>query len=384
MEKRIGIVAPHRYSNYGTLLQAYALSKVISDSGYDCEYISYSVAYKHSIFERIWNKIKRICGVAPQSMQKSNGIDDLSFWRSEDFKPLVHASNQFYHQYIPHSECVYNPKTIWKANGKYSKFIAGSDQTWSMEHYSDEKGFNFLSFARRWKRKYAYAPSLGTTHLTEEHKRVLAKYLPSFRAISCRERSNSEELTRMLKREVTYVVDPTLLIGKKEWLRLANKVESLPNKYILAYILGEKACISEFAEQIGKEKGIPVYYVLTRPKYLAMPHCLTDMTPQQWIYAIAHSECVVTDSFHGSLFSMNLEKDFYTFYKREHVKNDLNDNDRIMDLLSTYNLAERIMNDTWKEEGKFTYSSIDYAQVTPIVQDKVKASQEYLKRILND
>lgn len=384
MEKKIGIVAPHRYSNYGTLLQAYALSKVISDSGYDCEYISYSVAYKHSITERIWNKIKRMCGYAPQALPENDGIDDLSFWRSADFKPLVQASDRFYHQYIPHTECVYNPKTIRKANRKYSKFIAGSDQSWSMEHYHYEKGYYFLSFEGRLKHKYAYAPSLGTTKLTEEHKRVLAKYLPSFRALSCRERSNCEELTRMLKREVTHVVDPTLLIRREEWLAFANKVESLPDKYILAYILGEKACISEFAEQIGKEKCIPVYYVLTRPKYLAMPHCLTDMTPQQWIYAIAHAECVVTDSFHGTLFSMNLEKDFYTFYKREHVHNDLNDNDRIMDLLAAYDLAERIMNDTWKEDGTFTYASIDYAQVTPLVQAKVNESQQYLKRILND
>ena len=380
MEKKIGILSPHQSTNYGTQLQAYALSKVLADLGQDSEYISYTESYKRSIIERIWRKLKRMVGVKNEKVINYEGIDDGSFWQLPMFEGIKKKSDQFYEDYMPHTHVIYNPKTIWKINFKYHTFIVGSDQTWSMEQYNSGGEYYYFGFLFPWKKKLSYAPSLGTLHLSDKHKRILTKYLKSFDAVSCRERSNCIELSKMIRKEVTYVADPTLLLNKDYWEAFSSPVDDLPSIYILAYILGEKDCIVDFAERMSREKNIPVVYVLTRPKYLSMPHCLKDLSAQQWIYAISHADCIVTDSFHGSLFSINFEKDFYTFYKRPLVNNDFNDNDRILDLLSAFNLTERFVDDSMSKNKQ--YSSIDYKQVTPLVRSLVDSSLSYLEKMV--
>lgn len=385
MEKKIAIVAPHRSMNYGTMLQAYALARVVNSFGYSCEYLSYSIYYKHSIFERIWNKMKRICRYAPKGAVRNEEVDDISFIFSTEFNPLLKKADNFYANFIPHSSRMYNPQNVWKTNFRYSKFIVGSDQSWSIENYIHEKAFYFLSFVFGYKKKYAYAPSIGTTRIPEQYKHILSRNLYSFRALSCREKSNSGTLSLLLNREVKYVIDPTLLIRKEEWGEFSETVSELPQKYILAYILGEKKCVVDFAERIAIQKGIPVYYVLTRPMYLSKPHVLKTLSPQQWIYAIANADCVVTDSFHGTLFSVNFNKEFYSFAKRKNDTSiEYNDNDRIIELLGSLHLEDRFIKDEDIENDSLVKSRITYERVNEIVENQRIESLNYLYKILND
>ena len=385
MEKKIAIVAPHRSMNYGTMLQAYALAAVINSCGYSCEYLSYTIYYKHSICERIWNKLKRVCGCTPKGTARNEGVDDISFSFSAEFNPLLQKADSFYANFIPHSSRLYNPKNVWRTNFKYSKFIVGSDQSWSIENYIHEKAFYFLPFVFGYKKKYAYAPSIGTTGIPEHYQYILSKYLSSFRTLSCREKSNSETLSWLLNREVKYVIDPTLLIRKEEWGSFSEKVNGLPPKYILAYILGEKKCVADFAERMAVQKGIPVYYVLTRPTYLSKSHILKNLSPQQWIYAIANAECVVTDSFHGTLFSINFNREFYSFAKRKNDTSiEYNDNDRIIELLGSLHLEDRFVKDEDAENDSPVKFGISYEKVNEIVENQRIESLNYLYKILHD
>lgn len=358
MAKKIALVAPYISTNYGTMLQAYALAHKINELGYECEYINYTPYYKLSVYERIIRKIKRLFHIEARVKKLTyEGVDDFRYIFSEQFAPLRKSCLLFSEYNIPHSEVCYTPKTIQQSTQTYNRFIVGSDQTWSIERYISMNGFYLLPFLKNNVKCYAYAPSIGTTTIAPEYTKILLRQLSKFEALSCREATNSRTLGKLMRREVFTVVDPTMLITGKEWKNIEKKVE-LPSKYILAYILGEKECISAYGEELGKQLELPVYYVCTRPKYIEkLYHLPIGLSPEQWLWAVDNAYCIVTDSFHGCLFSINFNRDFYVFTKREEAANDFNDNDRIMELLKTYGLEERFVHDNYE---KVSFNSISY------------------------
>lgn len=380
MERKIALVAPHEGMNYGTLLQAFSLAKVIHDLGYECEYISYTPYYKKSLWERFCKKLKRIFKQNRAEAMLCYEKDDYSFWYKPDFENIRKHASEFAKNKIPHSFIVYTPKTISQCKKKYYKYIVGSDQSWSMERYYSEYSFYYLYFVNKRDKRYSYAPSLGTTHLTEQHKRILSKYLDDFDLLSCREQKNCDSLSELVGKPVELVGDPTMLLDKSFWLGFSAKIE-LPERYVLAYILGNKASISEFAEVLGRKHNIPVYYILTCPEYINKEFVLRDLAVEQWVYAIANATFVVTDSFHGTLFSINLNKQFYSFSKRANNNSILNDNDRIMDFLNIIGLANRFVNDG--DQKQICDSSvIDYNVINPSVVALREKSFSFIERIM--
>ncbi len=232
-------------------------------------------------------------------------------------------------------------------------------------------------------KKYAYAPSLGTTNPSDLHKSILSKYLKNFRYISCREKANCDSIEALIYKPIEHVLDPTALLSAPYWRNFEVSVKSLPDKYILAYILGEKECITDFAERLSAQLNIPVYYVLTNPIYLNRTNLLRNLSPEQWVYAIDHAQCVVTDSFHGSLFSINMNTDFYVFTKRqEDVSEVLNDNDRIMELLTLFGLESRFVND--REVPNITFEEVDYTEANEMMEQHRKQSLMFVNKILKD
>ena len=381
---KTALVSPFTGINYGTLLQAYSLAYVLRGKGCDSEYIAFTPYYKRSLWERIVRKLnkglRRVFRISMANDQTP--LEDYSYMNTSDFMPLRRVLDAFVSQHIPHSSIVYNPRTIGSCKG-YAKYVVGSDQTWSIEN-CDKNAFYFLPWVKS-KCKYAYAPSLGTISISDVHHQILTKYLPSFRYLSCREKTNCAALSACLHKPVEPVLDPTMLISADDWRQFAVSTSNLPKRYILAYILGTKSCISDFAERLSLQTGLPVYYVLTCPTYLHKPNVLRDMSPQQWVYAIDHAAYVVTDSFHGSLFCINLNTNFYAFAKRpQDVWHVLNDNDRIMELLQTFGLTDRFVNDEDVRHGNVLTNDMDYSEANRIVSELRQLSLNYLQKIVED
>lgn len=380
MGKKIALFAPHTGANYGTLLQSFSLAEAIKNEGYECEYISYSPYYKKSLLEKLFRRIKSVFPNRQMMQPSTDLVDDYSFWYTPDFEMIRLSASDFADKRIPYSSVHYNPKNLRRCI-KYERYIVGSDQTWSMERFLNEGPVYFLYFLPKGAKKYSYAPSLGTLQLTERHQKILRRYLKTFSLLSCREKANCDKLGGMIKKKVEYVADPTLLFDGAFWRRFSSKID-MPDKFVLAYVLGEKDIISEFSESLGRLYDIPVYYVLTRPKYLSKPLVLKDLSVEQWVYVIDHASFIVTDSFHGTLFSINLNKQFYSFAKRENVRNDYNDNDRVLDLLDSLKLSSRFIDDDY-DKNSIPIEMIDYAELNSTIDSFRSKSLSYLNRILN-
>lgn len=368
-KKKIGIVSYHSDPNYGTMLQAYALHKAINMLGVESEYINYKPCKCYTSF--IFNF--RVF-ITKKILHKKSS---LTYWDTKQFKSTLKAFNAFHNQYIPCSQ-YYDIWTVKQSINKYSSFIVGSDQTWSP--YMNRMGntINFLEFVGTQGKKYSYAPSIGTTTVDNTYKQILRQKLVTFNKLSCREQKNAEMLKSLLGKKVEYVIDPTLLLNKNDWRQIAKPL-SMPDQYILCYQLGDKECIMNYAEALGKEKGLPVYYVLCRPSHLNRPNLLSGIGPQEWLWLINNANYVVTDSFHGSVFCINFGVNFYSFTKREESESTLsNDNDRILLFLEELSLANRFKKDV---DNSFE-SDIDFSKVHSQLEQLRQSSFAYLNSII--
>lgn len=371
--KKIGLVSYHREANYGTMLQAYALAEAIQKHGYKCEYIDYYESLKKPALVLIIRK----CVSTIYHLFRLPPSGEYGFFDTYEFRGIINAFKEFHKKYIPVSPLKYYYNTLDEINNKYDYFIVGSDQTWSRSMNDTPYAINFLPFVKDVNKKRSYAPSIGTIHLEEDYKKFLIHHLKSFSYLSCRERPNCDFLSIAIGKEIHFVVDPTLLLCREDW----NTISTPPNiniKYILAYILGTKQCVSEFAERLGKEKGLPVYYIITRPEYLNKENVLNNVGPSEFIGLIRNAEYIVTDSFHGTLFSINYGKNFYSFNKRN--TNEGIDNDRILVFLNELNL-----NDRFRIDDDYRLSpDIDYYKHEKVLKELRESSTKYLLSLLRN
>lgn len=370
----IGLVSYHSEPNYGTMLQAYALAKAIDMLGYKSEYILY-----RGITKKPWLKyfIRKQLADVYHFVCPPKG--EFEYFKTKEFHSILSRFDDFHRQFIPVSGQEYNIDTIGLSNNQYDSFIVGSDQTWSRYMNRLNSSINFLPFVEEKSKKKSYAPSIGSTHIEQDYITRLKDELSDFNSISCRERENCILLSKLLGRTVEYVVDPTLLLQPSDWDKIAIN-PGVKGGYILAYILGVKNCVSEYAECLGKEKGLPVYYILTRPEYLKKQRVLNSVGPREFVGLIKSASYVVTDSFHGSLFSINYGKNFYSFAKRAVSVDDLTyDNDRIISFLSELGLENRFKADT----DIYFEQDIDYSAVLKKLSELRKFSWSYLKSIVS-
>ena len=376
-QAKIGLVSFYRDPNYGTMLQAYALAASIRRLGKKCEYIQYRNHFKSTypilVFRSIIKRFLTNLGLIHNEYE-------FKYYDNKEFRDIKEKYQYFVEHYIPISKNTYYADSIIYANEKYDNFIVGSDQTWSRFMTRNLEQYLFLGFVTDAMKKQSYAPSIGTTNIDDSYRSKLIEKISGFSNLSCREPENSKLLSSLLERHVESVVDPTLLLKKENWMSIVDNNYSLPSeKYILCYILGVKECIASFAEKLGKQKGFPVYYILTRPEYLTKKKVLCDVGPRDFVNLIANAEYVVTDSFHGTIFSINLNTDFYSFAKRTQAEG-FNDNDRILSILRPLGLKNRFHDDSDDE----ILPNIDFEAVMSKLEVLRSSSVAYLKKIVNN
>jgi len=372
---KIALISVHNDPNYGSALQAYALAYLIKREGRDCEYINYTpIANQTGLKRWIKELVKTILKFIRVIKETPS---EYSYWHTPEFMEYRRVFTNFHDLRIPFSEKLYNPNSIHEANNNYERFIVGSDQTWSPYVTRAKNNINFLRFVEKGKIRGSYAPSLGTCHLSEEYMSSLKEHLSGFDYLSCRESHNAHVLTKQIGKEVHYVLDPTLLVSSDEWLNIAESIE-MPSKYILCYILGTKKCISDYAENLGNTKKLPVFYIVSRPEYQNKVYSLHNVTPGQFITLISKATYIVTDSFHGSLFSINFNRQFYAFTKRAAVEGSI-DNDRIGDFLEVVGLPERLIRD----DDYAHLPDIDYKMINDTIGSLRQQSLKYLKQLIS-
>lgn len=254
---------------------------------------------------------------------------------------------------------------------EFDFFVCGSDQIWNPT-FDFISSNEFLAFARP-EQKIAYAASLGVPSVSREDAQKLKEYIRDYRAISVREEAGAGIVRETTGREAQVLIDPTMMLSRKEWLRVAKKPEFFPErKYILTYFLGTKLPeTQELLVRLAKERNLELVdlWDIRHKKYF-----LAD--PSHFIYLIANCELMCTDSFHGSVFSILMGVPFVVQGRKDEAKNM---NSRIETLLGRLSLEEHFMDDEFCEENVFCR---DYERAYRLIGKEQENAWDFLKKSL--
>ncbi len=303
MTKKIGILTFHTTTNYGAVLQSFALEKKIIELGYNCEIINYHSYLEYKEYIRF-----------PKCNNKSfiNYIKDIrGYLLSRKKRKTI---EEFIRQNIILSKKDYNKENINLANNEYDKIIVGSDMVFNLNISKGDTAY-YLDFAND-NKKYSYAASLGVDKIEDKYLEVCKKNLDRFRYLSVRELQTKEYFNTILKNDVHFDIDPTLLHDKTFWQNYEEKPLIIPNKkYIVLYFIDADGIELEATKKIAKENNYHVIFLGHLKKDIENFTCVPNATIGEFLYYIHHAELVVTASYHGILFSINYNTNFMYYCK---------------------------------------------------------------------
>lgn len=375
--KKIGIITYYYFFNYGTMLQAFATQLLFSRSAdVDVEIIDYRFGNKttpkksdiiRTRLRRIFVYVKEFKRVfVTARYQSKRNLRNTHFERF--VSDYFNLSNK---RYWFESDIEVDPPM-------YDIYVTGSDQTWS-----PKIGLSpvlFLSFARESSVKAAYAPSIGVTQLTKNEQESFRLLLKPYDYLSCRESIGSKILSSIIGKDVDTVLDPTLMISSEEWLSYAKK-PSISGKYILCYFLGERDYYRDYVKQLSKQTGLPVYYIPANWKdFKKSNNLLWEVGPSEFLGLIANAEYVCTDSFHGTIFSVNFHREVRVFIKHT---GDISggDNSRLFDILQRLGIQSQLIT-KYNKGDTIKDTHIDYNNVDALLSIERDKSMKYVERIV--
>lgn len=351
----IGLLSFHKANNYGAVLQAYALQKAIEKLGYNSEYLDLHFNKGNNALTK---KKKNIYFLLTKLKNVRKSF--LIRGRIRKFKC-------FCQNYIKvSSEKYYGDKNINDAT-KYDSYIVGSDQVWNLRITNVTKSF-LLHFVNEKKRKSSYASSFGVDSLSKEHIKIFEKYLVRFDNISVRENQGVEIVRMITGREPQVCLDPTLLLPKKEWEEISEKRKY--KKYVFIYSMDDSNSMLQKAKEIAREKSLKILAVGLKKKYKGIKN-IYDASPQEWITLIKNADTIITNSFHGTVFSINFNKNFYL----EYLPEGWTVNSRLENIVELFEIKNRLLN----EEDNGT--SIDYDAINRKLSLEREKSLLYLRKI---
>ncbi len=269
---------------------------------------------------------------------------------------------------------------LYHANMDYDIYIVGSDQVWNPSASSSIEPY-FLTFAPQKAPKLAYASSFGVSSIAPELSKRYTELLNNLNTIAVREQSGVELVKQLTGREAKLVVDPTLLLSKTDWNPYMKPIRGIsPANYVLVYELLPSQVLLDIAVRVGKEKNIPVYCICKRAYGIKKnPDTINilDAGPAEFLWLIANATCMITNSFHGTAFSVNFATPFCCVLNRKR-----NNNGRMTSLLCKLNLEDRILYEDKATDFNITsvYKEVDNRVLDTLVIDSIN----YLKKAIGN
>ena len=318
---KIGIITQPLMNNYGGILQNYALQQILIKLGH--EPVTIDCRPKNSFFWYLIVQCKTLLLYFLPSKRRP-------FHR---FKPSIERKDQmsaFVTKYITTTHRLQKITPCIVKKYKFNAIICGSDQVWRPAY--NQLDNTFLSFVKDRKvTKIAYAASFGVKvwEYSDVQTFRYSKLAKLFKAISVREKSGVDLCRQYLNVNAVETIDPTLLLRQEQYCQLCSGIQKSRDSYLAAYILDLTEGKKDFIYKIAKKMNLTVK-LFSAEKDL-------NYTVEQWLSMFRDASYVITDSFHGTVFSIIFHKQFIS------IVNANRGNDRFESLLSKFELTERLI-----------------------------------------
>ena len=368
--KKIKIITITGESNYGNSLQNYAVIKVLSKLGFKCETVKTN--YEPDLKPNSKYKIKQYAKVL------LNHNDYMYFLRKLNFY-------KFNKKYLHKSKDFVNETSVNKIDD-CDALVFGSDQIWNFTMGRRiREGFVYFTggFSQNIP-KIAYSASIGADYIPQELQNSFVDNITSFKAVSVREEKAKDIINNLTDKEVTVTLDPTMMLDKSEWLEISKKPKFAykKDKFILTYFLGEKTeQTNDLIDKTAREKGLKVINLYNErcpiEKISDPNHFVTN--PSEFIWLVANCEIIFTDSFHGSVFSVIMEKPFRCMDRIE--AGQCNMSSRMDTLFKKFGIEAWCKNTDCTSADDLFYK--DYSEVANVLQAEREHAISFLKGALD-
>ncbi|MHA1428708.1 MAG: polysaccharide pyruvyl transferase family protein [Candidatus Helarchaeota archaeon] len=309
-KKKVGIFTFQDAENFGGALQAYGLQETVRKLGVESEIINYK---NKGVLKRNFLKTAYYLSTFQPAIKRAKSF---SKFKEKNFRLS--------------KERIYKVNDLDKISDRYDYFLFGSDQIWNPKLAN---GFDdiYLGNFRSTAKKISYAASLGINELNNDEVSILNQKIRNLDSISVRE----ENMIPMLNKEAEVVLDPTLLLEAEDWKPLVKKAAP-DHDFIYVYQLHNNRNLDKFLQEFASQTNLNVLMTSPYIKLRKYPYKkVNEIGPANFLDYIDKSKFVVTDSFHGVIFSILFKKPFFTFIP-------LNRGERIKNLLQKLSLLHRI------------------------------------------
>lgn len=362
--KRIGIISCNKYTNftnYGTVLQSWALSKAVGNMGgvFLVDYCPDALLDKDPLnpFKNSWDKDEESMRMIQLTMPAIR----------ENYKKIM----DFYDHRFVNTKGKYNSSNFNQIKDEHiDGFICGSDTIFCYNEF----GFDDIFFANNQLMRegfsMSYAASFGDTKPKDINMEILSALLNNFKYIGLRENTFLDFAIKNTNVPVQKVVDPTLLLKASEYDEITAE-RQLNDKYLLVYSRRYNKEMEQFADRLANERGLKVVEISLRANNANRHIMRYDAGVEEFLSLVKHAEYVVTNSFHGMIFSSVFNRDFSAFVREE-------GNVKIEELLDMLGLRNRLVTG-----DNACTSPIDYRKTEELITSEIIRSKRFLKEALS-
>ncbi|MDU7070558.1 polysaccharide pyruvyl transferase family protein [Campylobacter ureolyticus] len=349
---KIAVMTLPLSNNYGGNLQAFALVKLLKNLGYEPIFIN----LKRKITFKIYFKfiIKNILGLFMVKYENPT----LPIKRTKQMASFID-------RYIfPKTGEIFSSVKLEKIciKEKFDACIVGSDQVFRPGYFKPFQNDFSLGFLNDNVIKLSYAASFGGSKYKGDKVNLHSRNLKKFKAISVREKSGIKVCKETFGVDATWVLDPTMMLEIDEYKKLFKDVKTSNSKgRIFAYVLDKSLEKQTLINNFAKDKNLEIYEVNDGGNRKNTPSI------EEWLKSIYEADTIITDSFHGCVFSILFNKPFYAFINKERGA------DRFYSLFEMFDLFDRII-----DCNNFSKKNINYKKVNEIIKEQKELSKKFL------
>ena len=356
------------FTNYGSALQSWALSQMIDKIGAEFGIQSKLIDYCPKVLEDsdCLNPVKKMWDKDQEARRQTEMMMPAireNYQKFEDF-----YTNRFRRTKKKYYDTNFNDVV---KDENIEGFVCGSDTIFCINEF---KGFvegYYANFDCMRGKSVSYAASFGDPTLTEQDYLILNERLQNFKALGIREYNMLPYVKEHVNVRAERTIDPTLLAEASLYDSIIAEPQ-MKEKYILLYSRRYNRTMEQYAEQMAKQKGLKLVEISIRATNAVKGHIMRyDTGVEEFLSLVKHAECVITNSFHGVIFAVQLRTPFYCFSREQ-------GDTKIGEVLDLFGLSERIMIDGTEKVS----SEINYDSVHQRIAEARKPAAEYLKYAL--
>lgn len=339
--KTVGIITTYRQANWGSVLQAYALQQVIDNMGLESHIIDY--AYPNEFhYNRGYKRSRSWLRNLPGDI-----VDRMLILLKQRPPRKMNLLNRFITQHMRCTRRFVSYEDLHQNPPLYDVYVAGSDQIWNPNTMLGDMSY-MLDFAPEEALRISYSSSFASLSIPERLQSDYREDLSKFAHISVREKNGVSVIQELLGRDAAVVLDPTLLLDRFQWTAIAQKATpvSLPDKYILCYMLGytynPDKSMSQILHLLQKQYQMPVIAMNQLPSSFHGEEFLLPKSYgkgiEEFLMLMNNASVVASSSFHGTAFALNLGRPIIAL-----ADGSSKADDRIPSLMSGVGLLDHVV-----------------------------------------